>query len=210
MSTRNPIILSIDDDKRIQFSLNALLSSQGFVSIQAYNVLDGLNLFKEYSPDMVLMDYHMSGTGGIRGVELLRNLNATVPILVLTVEESQSVADAFLAAGANDFALKPVRAPDILARIRLHLSLSAQMNQQERGGYTSKGIVPATRDCIIDFLVQQDDEVTLDVIAQGSGLAYQTVSRYLNYLINENVVTMHSVYGKVGRPRQHYRLAKKD
>lgn len=200
-------ILAIDDDKEIRFSLGALFSTQGWRTIGAENMMDGLQLFQQQRPDMVLLDYHMPGTSGLQGIQLLRAIDGDVPVLVLTVEESQEVADQFLASGASDFALKPIKAPDILARIHLHLRLAEQMKvqSQESGRHTvAKGIVPVTMDCILGFLQEQEDYVDLDEIAQGTGLAYQTASRYLQYLVAEKMVLVQSSYGKVGRPRQKY------
>ncbi len=207
MSNESITILSIDDDKEIRFALGALFGSQGWHAIGAANMSDGLQLFQDQHPDIVVLDYHMPGVSGLQGVQLLRGLDTNVPILVLTVEESQTIADQFLAAGASDFALKPIKAPDILSRIHLHLRLSAQLRQQAATPVPlSKGVVPATLDCIVSFLRDQEDYVTLTDIAQGTNLAYQTVSRYLQYLTTERMVTIHSAYGKVGRPRQGYKL----
>ncbi len=207
MSKDQITILSIDDDKEIRFALGALFSSQGWHSIGAANVLDGLELFREQQPDLVLMDYHMPGTSGLQGVQLIRAIDPNVPILVLTVEESQEVADRFLLVGASDFALKPIKAPDILARIHLHLRLSQHLRHQDSAASkASKGIVPSTLDCIVGYLEDQEEYVTLTDIALGTGLAYQTVSRYLQYLVAEKMVNIHSTYGKVGRPRLGYRL----
>ena len=208
MNNQNITILSIDDDKEIRFALGSLFGTQGWRSIGAANVMDGLKLFEQQKPDVILIDYHMPGTSGLQGVQLLRALDTEVPILVLTVEESQEVADRFLAAGASDFALKPIKGPDILSRINLHLRLIEQskLKTPEPTGYTVKGIVPATQSCIVNFLKEQTEHVTLDIISEGTGLAYQTVSRYLQYMVQEKQVQVQSTYGKVGRPRQHYLL----
>ena len=47
--------------------------------------------------------------------------------------------------------------------------------------------------------------MTVNEVAKSSGLAYQTVYRYLQYLIQNKKVEMVSIYGKVGRPRQLFR-----
>ncbi len=208
MSSLPITILSIDDDKEIRFSLGALFSTQGWHAIGAGTMMEGLHLFEQQKPDLVVLDYHMPGISGLQGVQLLRAIDADVPVLVLTVEESQEVADRFLAAGASDFALKPIKAPDILARINLHLRLSQHMRkpQKEIAPVSSKGIVPVTLDCIVGFLEEQGDYVSLDEISQGTGLAYQTVSRYLQYLTTDKQVVVQSTYGRVGRPRQKYML----
>ncbi len=209
MTDKKITILSIDDDKEIRFSLGALLSTQGWHSIGAGNMMDGLHLFEQQRPDVVLLDYHMPGTSGLQGIQLLRAIDANVPILVLTVEESQEVADRFLTAGASDFALKPIKGPDILARINLHLRLSQHLRAKSDAPVpapSAKGIVPVTLDCIVGFLEEQDEYVALDDIAHGTGLAYQTVSRYLQHLTAEKMVLVQNTYGKVGRPRQKYLL----
>ncbi len=209
MSSQPITILSIDDDKEIRFSLSALLATQGWHPISASNMMEGLQLFQQQRPDVVLLDYHMPGTSGLQGVQLLRAIDPKVPVLVLTVEESQEVADRFLEAGASDFALKPIKGPDILARVHLHLRLSKQLHAKVENPVISsvaKGIVPVTLDCIVGYLEEQTDYVALDEIAQGTGLAYQTVSRYLQYLVAEKTVLVQNTYGKVGRPRQKYLL----
>lgn len=210
MSEHEVTILSIDDEPQICYALEALFQSQGWKAVSAGNVAQGLKMFSQHHPDVVLIDYHMPGTNGVQGVQMLRALDANVPIIVFTIEEDQAVADSFLAAGASDFALKPIKAPDILSRINLHLRLLEQIRKQESASsqYTAKGIVPATQEFILNFLKEQSEYVTADAISEGTGLAYQTVSRYLQYLVQEKRVKMQSAYGKVGRPRQSYLFVK--
>ncbi|MFR1635041.1 MAG: response regulator [Oscillospiraceae bacterium] len=107
----NVTILSIDDDPQICFALGELFKFQGWRAVSASDVASGLEAFRRYSPDIVLIDYHMPGVSGIEGVKLLRRQSSSVPIIVFTIDESQTVADTFLAAGASDFALKPIKTP---------------------------------------------------------------------------------------------------
>ena len=198
----NVTILSIDDDPQICFALGELFKFQGWRAVSASDVVSGLEAFRRYTPDVVLIDYHMPGASGIEGVKLLRKQSASVPIIVFTIDESQTVADTFLAAGASDFALKPIKAPDIVSRIKLHLRLAGQ-NRPEM--VLSKGISSSTLDIIMAFLAEQSDYITANEIAGGSGLAYQTVYRYLQYLVQEKKVERVDIYGKVGRPKQVFR-----
>ena len=158
----NVTILSIDDDPQICFALGELFKFQGWRAVSASDVASGLEAFRRYSPDIVLIDYHMPGVSGIEGVKLLRRQSSSVPIIVFTIDESQTVADTFLAAGASDFALKPIKAPDIVSRIRLHLRLAGQ-NRPEAA--LSKGISGGTLDIIMSFLSGQSDYVTANEIA---------------------------------------------
>ena len=134
---------------------------------------------------------------------MLRALSHTVPIIVFTIDESQEVADQFLQAGASDFALKPIKAPDIISRIKLHLRLLEREHQKQAP--LDKGLSEATMQLVLDSLKEGGDYMTVNEVARSSGLAYQTVYRYLQYLIQNKKVEMGSIYGKVGRPRQLFR-----
>lgn len=205
---REVTILCIDDDEQICFALKALFQMQRWKAVTANSVDSGLAAFRTHQPDIVLIDYHMPGINGVEGVRMLRRLSPTIPIIVFTIEEHQEVADAFLEAGASDFALKPIKAPDIVSRIKLHLRL---LNRAKNTSNVSDNLAPAkgisrsTMDLILDFLTGQKEYVTTNDIAVGTGLAYQTVYRYLQYMTQEKLIEMLNVYGKVGRPKQVYR-----
>lgn len=84
----NVTILSIDDDPQICFALGELFKFQGWRAVSASDVASGLEAFRRYSPDIVLIDYHMPGVSGIEGVKLLRRQSSSVPIIVFTIDES--------------------------------------------------------------------------------------------------------------------------
>lgn len=201
-------ILSIDDDEQIRFALNELFKFQGWNPLSADSVDSGLAHFRQHQPDIILIDYHMPRINGVEGVRILRALSPTVPIIVFTIDESQAVADTFLEAGATDFALKPIKAPDIISRIKLHLRLldrAGEGESEQRPATLAKGICQGTLDLIREFLSGQTDYLTANDIAEGTGLAYQTVYRYLQHMTQEKQVEMINIYGKVGRPKQVYR-----
>ena len=199
---RKITILSIDDEENIRFALGELFRFQGWEACCAPTVEKGIEQFRLHRPDIVLIDYHMPGINGVEGVRLLRKLSRTVPIIVFTIDESQEVADQFLQAGASDFALKPIKAPDIISRIKLHLRL---LEREQPAQPLSKGLSEATLQLVLDSMKEGEDYMTVNEVAKSSGLAYQTVYRYLQYLIQNKKVEMVSIYGKVGRPRQLFR-----
>ena len=199
---RKITILSIDDEENIRFALGELFRFQGWEACCAPTVEKGIEQFRLHRPDIVLIDYHMPGINGVEGVRLLRKLSRTVPIIVFTIDESQEVADQFLQAGASDFALKPIKAPDIISRIKLHLRL---LEREQPAQPLSKGLSEATLQLVLDSLKDGEDYMTVNEVAKSSGLAYQTVYRYLQYLIQNKKVERVSIYGKVGRPRQLFR-----
>lgn len=198
-------ILCIDDDEEIRFALKAVFDYQGWQPCMAAGVPEGLALFAQAAPDLVLIDYHLPRINGIEGVRRLRQLSPTVPIIVFTIDDDQRVADEFLKAGASDFALKPIKVPDIISRIRLHIRLMESERKSAAWEYT-KGISGPTLELILDCLSDREEFLTMEAIAEQTGLAYQTTYRYIQYLLSENRVEAKSIYGKVGRPKQCYRL----
>ena len=204
-------ILMIDDDEQILFALRAVFQFQGWQSVSAKDVPTGLDLFRTQRPDLVLIDYHLPRINGVRGVEMIRELDAEVPIIVFTIDESQEVANRFIEAGASDFALKPIKVPDIISRIRLHIRLMEstrrlKRNQAEDRPMPAKGIGSATLELIEDAFDGDSEFLTVEMISERTGLAYQTTYRYLQHMVAQNRIEVSQSYGKVGRPKQKYRL----
>lgn len=205
----NPIrILSIDDEPDIRYALKAIFDFEGWIALMAPDVPVGLKLFQQYQPDLVLIDYHLPNINGIEGVRRLRNLSSTVPILVFTIDESQEVANRFLEAGATDFALKPIKAPDLISRIHLHIRLLESQKKPEtlKELPLAKGIGLPTLQRIMEFFQGQKTFLTVNQIADSTGFAYQTTYRYLQYMVSVDLAEVCSTYGKIGRPKQGYRL----
>ncbi|MBT2668100.1 response regulator [Bacillus sp. ISL-4] len=204
-------ILVIDDDASIQYMLSEICEFAGWNVDTANNGKEGLNVFAEKGADVVLVDYHMPEMDGIKTVGELRNLNADVPILVLTVDERQEIADRFLEAGATDFALKPVKAPDLISRIQLHARLAKltqsatqQKSSEEKDVFVTKGISKSTLCHVSDFLNSNREPFSVDTISKEVGLAYPTVYRYIMHLLDEGKVEIIVSYQKIGRPKNLY------
>ena len=146
-------ILTIDDEEQIQYALRALFNSQGWEAISARDVEEGVGKFRTCRPDLVLMDYHLPKINGVKGVEMLRREDPEVPLIVFTIEDNQRVADQFLDAGASDFVLKPVKALDIIARIKLHVRLvESRRENRQSTEEPVKGIGQGTLSLIEGYL----------------------------------------------------------
>lgn len=207
MSDRELKLLMIDDDEQILFALRNAFQSQGWETVWAKDVLTGLELFRTEAPDLVLTEYHLPGIDGLRGVEMLRELDTQVPIICFTTDESQDLANRFFAAGASDFALKPVKAPDMISRIGLHIRL-LERNKQRSSAHIpkAKGIGAVTLDLMQSAFQTNAEFLTVETIAERTGLAYQTTYRYLQHMASQELIEVCQNYGKVGRPKQKYRL----
>ncbi len=200
-------VLCIDDDEEIREALSEMCRSQGWLPLPAESVAEGLTLFDEQTPGIVLIDYHLPDINGIEGVRQLRRRSRLIPIIVFTIDDDQSIADAFLQAGANDFALKPIRAVDLISRIRLHIRLMESERQNLYGESGRKNISQATVALIRNCLNKADRPLTVNEIAREAGIAEQTAYRYLQHMTGDGIVAMERTYGSIGRPKQTFRLS---
>jgi two-component system, OmpR family, KDP operon response regulator KdpE len=113
-------LLLVDDEPQIVRTLQAALSTQGYDIRTAANGLDGLILFREWKPDLVITDLSMPE---MSGVELCREIRAiaTTPIIVLSVREQEGAKVSALDAGADDYVTKPFNIQELKARVRAQL-----------------------------------------------------------------------------------------
>lgn len=198
-------VLCIDDDSQILYALEQMCRSQDWRPLLAQSVEEGVPIFESERVDIVLIDYHLPGENGVEGVHRIRRRAARVPIIVFTIDDDQAVADAFLQAGANDFALKPIRALDLISRIKLHIRLMESERVNLYGESGRKGVSESTIQLILQALQNAEPNgMTVDEIAAATGLANQTAYRYLQYLVGERRVLAENIYGKVGRPRLRF------
>ena len=203
-------ILIMDDDQSLRYMLKEIFTFMGWNTVAYPNGREGLKEFLNHGADIILVDYHMPDIDGIETVRMIRKHDQQVPILVLTVDERQEIANRFLDEGATDFALKPVKAPDIIARVQLHKRLldMTKMHQEtpkmQYEAFVTKGISQSTLAYVEKYLMNSKQPSTVEVISQELGLATPTVYRYLTYLIQQGKVQPIPSYQKTGRPKNRY------
>lgn len=200
MLDKNLTIMAFDDNQDILFTLSAIGDTFGWKMIVESDSRQAVEKVCKVQPDLILMDYHMPGQDGLSTVRNIRRQNRTIPIIVLTVDERQEIADQFLEAGANDFANKPIKVADLAARIRVHIGIRQQQDCFMRDKGINNGTLEIVSSCCQNFQRPFFAEEVVD----GSGLAYQTVVRYLQYLEDQRILKASSHYGKVGRPKKKY------
>lgn len=205
-------ILIIDDEVDIQYTIKEICIYAGWNPILAKSAKDGYELCKFHNPNLVIVDYHMPDWDGLTTVKKIRQVDNSTSILVLTVDERQEIAEKFIAAGANDFAIKPIKSPDLISRIKINLKVNEiqqKFAKEKQQTLIDKGISPATLSVISDYMKEQKEGLTIDEITNGLDLAYQTVHRYIQHLIEEGKVETLPIYGQLGRPKNKYKYSQK-
>ncbi len=118
MSESIGTVLVVDDDAAIRHALATTLSALGFVVEQAVCGEEAIATLRKQQFDAVLLDISMPGMGGLEACRQIRLDSATIPILMLTVLDSQNdIVEAFNA-GADDYVTKPFDIRELAARLR--------------------------------------------------------------------------------------------
>ncbi len=110
-------ILVVDDEPQIRKALGINLRARGYEVELAATGEEGLRLAAERRVDLALVDL---GLPGIDGVEVVRGIRgwSEMPLIVLSVRESEQDKVEALDAGADDYVTKPFGMGELLARIR--------------------------------------------------------------------------------------------
>ena len=113
-------MLVVEDSPTIVSVVKYFLELEGFEVLVAENGLLGLEMALRERPDVIVSDVKMPGMGGVDMVKALRADPgmANVRILMLTSEASVEAETEGLAAGADDYILKPVEPRRLAARVK--------------------------------------------------------------------------------------------
>jgi two-component system KDP operon response regulator KdpE len=118
MSELAGTLLVVDDDSAIRYALVTTLTALEFTVAEACCGEEAVAKVRKLQFDAVLLDISMPGIGGVEACRQIRNLSRSIPILMLTVLDSQNdIVEAFNA-GADDYVKKPFEIRELTARLR--------------------------------------------------------------------------------------------
>jgi two-component system, OmpR family, KDP operon response regulator KdpE len=113
-------VLIVDDEPQIRRVLRTTLTSRGYTVIEARSGDAALELIRSEHVDLILLDVNMPGLSGLDTCREIRQAS-DVPIIMLTVRNTERDKVQALDAGADDYIVKPFGAEELMARIRAAL-----------------------------------------------------------------------------------------
>jgi CheY-like chemotaxis protein len=121
-------ILCVEDNADNLFMLQRRLTRAGFEVTIAMDGAQTVEEVKTLLPDLIVMDLNLPGLDGCEATRRLKNLPETkhIPIIVLTADSTQKSREKALAAGCDEFALKPIDFEGLVGKIRSLLNRSAK------------------------------------------------------------------------------------
>lgn len=129
--SRELVVLVIDDNVGMRSIMTEVLRALGFTAIQlADDAVEAQKLLPQIQPDLIITDIKMPVIDGITFVRTLRadesNPSSEAPIIVVTGHPEESYVKACIAAGVDQFLVKPITAKALAERIQRALSPSRQ------------------------------------------------------------------------------------
>ena len=134
-----PKILIVDDEAAIRFGMRDFLEIHDFDVNEADSCRSAIEVFTLAQPDVALIDYRLDDGNALDLIKQLREINADVPLLILTAHGSIDLAVQAVKEGAEHFLTKPIELPAlflVLQRLlenrRLHRKNRAQTAREHR------------------------------------------------------------------------------
>ena len=117
MATQRRRILVVEDDHKTAELVKLYLERDGYHVLTAYDGMEGLELARDGSPDLVVLDLLLPG---INGMDVCRKLRqeSDVPIIMLTAMSTEQDKLEGLDLGADDYVTKPFSPRELAARVR--------------------------------------------------------------------------------------------
>ena len=116
-SMNNSLILVVEDEPEISAILVSYLEVAGFRTAQAADGDIAYTLFRQLSPDLILLDIKMPKRDGIDVLRDIRRVSNT-PIIMLTAMSEDIEKISALRLGADDYILKPFNTLEVIERVK--------------------------------------------------------------------------------------------
>ncbi len=110
-------ILIVEDEANIRELMRLYLEREGYAVVEAENGVEGVKLFKTEKPDMILLDLMMPVMDGWTVCKEIRE-TSDVPIIMITAKGETADRVSGLEMGADDYIVKPLEMPEVIARVR--------------------------------------------------------------------------------------------
>lgn len=119
-------VLSVDDDEGLQTVITHYLESEGYSTLSARNGAQLMDVLKDNTPDIILLDLVMPDTDGISILAQLRG-QKKIPVIVVSGKSDTTEKIICLEMGADDYMTKPFEMRELSARIKAVIRRTEQI-----------------------------------------------------------------------------------
>ncbi|CAN5445709.1 response regulator transcription factor [soil metagenome] len=121
-----PTVLVADDDDTVREVVTAYLHQAGLPTVQATDGLSAVEMVAEQRPDLVVLDIMLPGIDGLAALARMRDIDTSLPVLLLTARTTEADRVAGLEIGADDYVVKPFSARELVLRVQALLRRASE------------------------------------------------------------------------------------
>ncbi len=172
-------ILIIEDEKEIAELIRQTLERESFTCYLAHNGNEGLDMFYQKQPDLILLDIMLPGLDGLEVCNRIRQKPGTKDpyILMLTARGEEIDRIIGLSTGADDYLVKPFSPRELVARVRALLRRSLRQNAPAGQQYKTRHfVIDLDQHIATRKLDEQEEPETLDLTTLEFNLLATLVS----------------------------------
>ncbi|GII30355.1 response regulator transcription factor [Planotetraspora mira] len=182
-------VVVADDHPVFRMGLCRLLESvpEAEVVGEAWDTTSAVETVAETRPDVVVMDLHMPGGGGVEATEQIRRRTPDVRVLVLTMHSDATLVRKALRAGARGYVLKDASSEEILrALAAVHADqaiLDASVADRVFAETAAPGPFPQLTDRELSILERMATGLDNEAIALRLGISVKTVQNHVSNVL---------------------------
>ena len=196
-------ILLVEDDKNIREMVYDFLISENYSVKTAIDGNTAIEIFKNYSFDIILLDLMLPKSSGFEVLKSIRSVSV-VPVIITTAKDSDTDKMLGLNLGADDYITKPFSIVELLARIKANIRratvYSSSRNSQDMVIRYKDLIINISKYVVskngIDLNLTHTEFEIVKLLATNQGRAFSKEQLYNAiwkepYYGNENVLNTH-------------------
>lgn len=146
-------VLLVEDEQTLAMIIKDTLTDQGFDIVVGENGMEGLKLFYEIKPDILVADIMMPELDGFEMVNKIRQTDKTTPILFLSARSAIKDVVVGFELGANDYLKKPFNMQELIVRIKALIGrITIQSEERNNTEFNIGGYLFNAKTQMLSFL----------------------------------------------------------
>lgn len=132
---KNDKILWADDEIDLLKPYVIYLAEKGYDVVTVTNGRDAIDQFRAQAFDIVFLDENMPGLNGLETLAAIKEINAAVPVVMITKSEEENIMDMAIGSKIADYLIKPVNPTQILLTLKKHIHKKDIVNEHTTTSY---------------------------------------------------------------------------
>lgn len=124
-------ILIVEDNEVLNEMISTKLKLENYSVYSAFDGEEGLHLLEQEHIDLIISDIMMPGIDGYELTKLIRDINSTIPILMISAKNQIEDMEKGFRSGTDDYMIKPINMQELILRVKALLRRSQIANERK-------------------------------------------------------------------------------